>query len=211
MLLVEQARMLVQGEEARFIATQSRATTLLAVGGVLAGIGATVSFRFAEREFPWPCHPFGTTISVAAVIAVILAVVAVGSLIYASVIALGVMRQEIKLKMRPTVVNRLIAVQFPKLLEDDQDQAARIVLGLLADLHRGGQKANSALKEALWRCGVWLGVAVATGLTLGVFALAVGSQHRHVQAPFPSRPHRDPVSATSTSKTGPTDRANLFL
>jgi formate/nitrite transporter FocA (FNT family) len=100
-LLVEQARMMVQGEEARFIATQSRATTLLAVGGVLAGIGATVAFRFAERRHPWPCYPFGLTISIAATFAIVLTIVATASLIYASIIALGVMRQEIKHQMAP--------------------------------------------------------------------------------------------------------------
>jgi hypothetical protein len=167
--------MLVQGEEARFIATQSRATTLLAVGGVLAGIGATVTFHFAEGQFPWPWHPIGLNVSAAAVVAIALTVAAIGSLIWASAIALGVMRQEIKLETPPELANRLIAKQFPQMLGNDEDQTARVVIGLLADRHLGSQEANEAANGALRRCGIWMGLAVATGLTASVFALAVNS------------------------------------
>jgi hypothetical protein len=197
--LVEQARMLVQGEEARFVATQSRATTLLAVGGVLAGIGATIAFRFADRDFPWSWHPLGLTVSLAAVIAIVLTIVAVGSLIYASVIALGVMRQEIELETPPFLTNLLIATQFPDMVDDSEDQTARTVIGLLAELHSGALEANEAVNAALRRCGIWMGIAVATGLTAGVFALAASSPIHHGTTPPPSKPQRETVSASGKS------------
>lgn len=171
--------MLAQGEEARFIAAQSRATTLLAVGGVLAGIGVTFAFRFANRSFPWPWHPVGLSVSAAALVAILLTALAVGSLIWASAIALGVMRQEIKLKMHPALLNRLIAKQFPKMLTNGEEQIARTVIGLLAEHHFGGQKANGAVNRALRRCSIWMGIAVATGLSACVFALAVSSPSPH--------------------------------
>jgi hypothetical protein len=207
--LVEQARMMVQGEEARFVATQSRATTLLAVGGVLAGIAATVAFRFAERHYPWPSHPFGVSISIAAAIIVVLTIVASASLIYASVIALGVMRQEIKVKSHPILLNQMIANQFPTMVDDGEGQTAQTVLGLLAELHQGGQKANAAINKALWRCGAWLGVAVVTGLSLSVFALAVGAPHHHPPRPFRS-PRSHPVRTRAENTNPSLDRANLF-
>lgn len=167
--------MLAQAEEARFIAAQSRATTLLAVSGVLAGIGVAAVFRFANRTYLWPWNPLGLSVSAAALVAILLTVLAVGSLIWASAIALGVMRQEIKLKMHPTLLNRLIASQFPKMLVHGEEQTARTVIGLLSEHHFGGQKANGAVNRALRRCSIWMGIAVATGLSACVFALAVSS------------------------------------
>jgi hypothetical protein len=178
-MLVEHAHLLVQGEEARFTATQSHATTLLAVCGVLAGIGATVAFRFAGRSFPWTSHPLGITVSMAAVIAIALTVVAFGSLILASVIVLGVMRQEIELETPPASVNLMIATQFPEMVGDDEGETARSVINLLAQLHLGAQEANEAINRALRSCGIWMGLAVAAGLAVGVFALAVSSPSRH--------------------------------
>jgi hypothetical protein len=171
--------MLAQGEEARFIAAQSRATTLLAVGGVLAGIGVTVAFRFANRNFHWPWQPIGLSVSAAALIAIVLTALAVGSLVWASVIALGVMRQEIKLKMHPALLSEMVANQFPEMLDEDEDQTARLVIDLLAERHSGAQKANGAVNRALRRCGIWMGIAVATGLSACVFALAVSSPSLH--------------------------------
>jgi hypothetical protein len=168
-ILVEQARMMVQGEEARFTATQSRATTLLAVCGVLAGIGATVALHFDGRHFT----------PIAVMIVGALTLIAVTSLASASIIALGAMRQEIELNMHPMLVTALIAEQFPRLLGESEDQAAKTVLRLLAELHAGAQEANAAINVALWRCGVFLGTAVSTGLVLSAFILVASSPMPH--------------------------------
>lgn len=164
-MLVEQARMMVQGEEARFSAAQSRATTLLGICGVLAGIGVTVALHFDDRHF--------TPISV--VIVGALALVAVLSLASASVISLGAMRQEIELDMLPATATSLIAEQFPGMLEESEEQSAKTVLRLLAELHAGAQEANAAINFALWRCGILLGTAVSTGLILSAFILVASS------------------------------------
>jgi hypothetical protein len=133
------------------------------------------------------------------VIAIVLTVVAVGSLIYASVIALGVMRQEIELETDPFLTNLLIATQFPGMVDDSEDQTARTVIGLLAELHSGALEANEAVNAALRRCGIWMGIAVATGLTAGVFALAASSPIHHGTTSPPSKPRRETVSSSAKS------------
>jgi hypothetical protein len=164
-MLVEQARLMVQGEEARFTATQSRATTLLGVCGVLAGIGVTIALHFDGRHF--------TPVAAGTVCA--LTLIAIASLISASVIALGAMRQEIELDMHPATATSLIAEQFQGMLGEGEEQSAKTVLRLLAELHAGAQEANGAVNTALWRCGALLGTAVSTGLVLSAFILVASS------------------------------------
>lgn len=50
-LLLEQARALVGMEESRFAASQTRATALLAVTGVLAGIGGTIFAGVKDTDY----------------------------------------------------------------------------------------------------------------------------------------------------------------
>jgi phage shock protein PspC (stress-responsive transcriptional regulator) len=178
--LIEHSRLLVQSEETRFVAAQSRATTLLAVSGVLAGIGVTLASRFGDRHFPWPWHPFGVSLSLGAVIVVILTLFTAVALIWASAIALGAMQQEIELNFSPAFQNALIGEQFPEMLETAGNLSSRTVLGLLAELHQGAQRANREINQALWRCGVWLGLSVATGLLLSAFVLGATSAPAHL-------------------------------
>ncbi len=93
----------------------------------------------------------------------------------ASVIALGAMRQQIELDIRPATATSLIAEQFPGMLLEGEEQSAKTVLRLLAELHAGAQEANAAVNTALWRCGALLGTAVSTGLVLSVFILIASS------------------------------------
>lgn len=83
-LLLSQAQMFTQAEEARFVAAQGRAATLLALAGVIAGIAAGIIPGLTDRNF----EP--SWLGVAALLSGVIALWFFGGAVF---IAVGVLQQ----------------------------------------------------------------------------------------------------------------------
>lgn len=116
-LVVEQARALVQSEEARFSGARTRATTLLAVGGVIAGLGGNILAGLDGRQYPWPINVFGIEIPISLVLVCIFGAASIGLLIWSGIFAFAA-------KLTP--LGRYIFSGYP---EQDAGQAQTASVG----------------------------------------------------------------------------------
>jgi hypothetical protein len=175
----------VRSEEERFAGAQSRATALLAVSGVIAGLGGTFAVQVDSRSFPWQVNAFGASVPVAPVIIITLGAICVVSLLWTGILALGAMEQSLDLNSDPSFLRSLIGEQFPGMLHGGTEQSSRAILSLLADQLEVAQEANRKTNDALRRSAIRLGISVAAGIALTVFILASptpGHQREHMSS-----------------------------
>jgi len=107
-LLTEQARALVQTEEARIAASQSRATALLAVAGVIASVGGGVLAGLDGRDFALPLDVFGEQVSAVLVAACLTGAIAISCLVWSGILAIGALQERLDpqpQKLTPVVKN----------------------------------------------------------------------------------------------------------
>jgi len=162
--------MLVQTEEARFAASQSRATALLAVTGVIAGIGGGILAGIDGRNF----HTI--TLGGATIPIVLAAVIAVGAisiiaLLWAGAASIGALRKKPEAESKSRELTEILGSQFPSWLSKAPSESASLLLALLAGQLDRVRKANRQVNDALTQASRMLGIAVASGLILSVIVL----------------------------------------
>jgi len=178
-LVMEQARSLVQTEEARFAAAQSRATTLLAVGGVIAGLGVGVLTGLDGRSFRLPIQIAGVEISIVLVLACVTGVVAIVSLLWFGTAAMGVLQE--KPDPQPQKLVPVVKRQFPGMLGQGAAESTRVLLPLLVHQLEVVQAATEKVDNGLRLSARLLGIAVVAGLVLAVLILfGSTTQEQHV-------------------------------
>lgn len=178
-LLIEHARALVQVQEDRFAAAQARATALLAVTGVLAGVGGGFLAGFEIRDY-------GLLMQL---VLAVLAFVALGTLLWSAGLAVAVLKREAESdpprkrgdegqksdSPRAPDLHEILQDGLPLLLDKRPEEAAESLLAILArqqgKIHRNCQEVHDGFRRA----GRVLTVAVVCGLFLSflvVFARA---------------------------------------
>ncbi len=177
-ILLDQARALVQTEEARFTSSQSRATALLAVAGVIAGLGGGILGGLDNRDYHLQVRIDGIEFSLILVAAVIFGAVAIVTLLWSGATALGVLRKEPEKESKAKELSEILKTQFPTMLDLAPADSARALLSLLSGQHGAIRKINKQTNEALKQAGRLLGIAVAFGLLLSVLVL-FGTTARH--------------------------------
>jgi len=168
-LLVEQARALVSTEEGRFAALQSLATTLLAVIGVVATIGATLLAGLHGRIYELVVSVAGLHISLVAVGAIAVGVLSLGALLSSGTVAIGVLRRTPD--AAPEILVAVVGDQFPGMLQDAPEVSGQALLALLAHQLAELQYANRSLRNALSAVVQRLAIAVVSGLVLAVIVM----------------------------------------
>jgi hypothetical protein len=169
-LIVEQARALVEAEEGRFVALQTQATTILAVIGVVASIGATFLAGFHGHRYEVVVHVLGLSISLVLIAAIVIGSIAIVGLLVAGVFAIGALRTDPDPARHGLVA--VVDAQFPGMLEDRPAQSAHVLLTLFAHQLAVRQKANARVREGLRLAITLLGLAVVSGLALAVLLTA---------------------------------------
>lgn len=168
--------MLVQVEEQRFAAQQSQATTLLAVIGVIASIGAGLLAILDGRDFKLPVTVLGQSFSV-----VLIAVLIVGlfgvvlGLLQAGQSALGIMQR--KPDPAPEKLTPFVKDQFPQMLANDQAAASKILLSSMAGQLKVIQEQNEKISVNLKLVASRLARVVISGLVLAILMLAGTGTH----------------------------------
>jgi hypothetical protein len=175
--------MLVQSEQSRFASAQSRATTLLAITGVIAGLGITLAVGMEDRVFPWTVDLWGATVSLALAMLALFGAVSVAFLIMTGALALGAMQPQIGANSNPESLTATIGDQFPAMLEDSTVDSAETILGLLADQLEVVQASNAETERALGRSAICLGISIAAGVVLSSLTLAVSSPPDPTKSP----------------------------
>jgi hypothetical protein len=168
-LLVEQARALVSTEEGRFAALQSLATTLLAVIGVVATIGATLLAGLHGRIYELVVSVAGLHISLVAVGAIAVGVLSLGALLSSGTVAIGVLRRTPD--AAPEILVAVVGDQFPGMLQDAPEVSGQALLALLAHQLAELQYANRSLRNARSAVVQRLAIAVVSGLVLAVIVM----------------------------------------
>jgi hypothetical protein len=168
-LLIEQARALVSTEEGRFAALQSLATTLLAVIGVVATIGATLLAGLHGRIYELVVSVAGLHISLVAVVAIAVGVLSLGALLSSGTVAIGVLRRTPD--AAPEILVAVVGDQFPGMLQDAPEVSGQALLALLAHQLAELQHANRSLRNALSAVVQRLAIAVVSGLVLAVILM----------------------------------------
>jgi hypothetical protein len=169
-LLVEQARALVQGERERFTALQSQAIALLAVIGVVATVGAAFLAVFVGRRYEWVVHPWGFKLSLALVFSLVVGLVALTELFRSALRMIGALRVEPDPESGE--LEPIIRQQFPEMLKGGVSKSAQVVLGLLTNQLSRVQLANKAIGRNLRKAVALLASAVLSGLLLAAILLA---------------------------------------
>jgi hypothetical protein len=166
-LLFEQARMLVETEEARFAGVQSRATTILSVAGVIIGLGAAVATGLDNRDYGLRTDILGLEITLAHVFVWVLLVLGAGSLLRSGFIALGLLQKRPEPESAdPSRLIAMVGEQFPSMVDSDSEKSARTVLLVLAERLKDLQVANQTINVAMKKSATWLVVAVASWVML---------------------------------------------
>lgn len=168
-LLIEQARALVSTEEGRFAALQALATTLLAVIGVVATIGATLLAGLHGRAYELIVRVAGLHISLVALGAIAVGALSLGALLSSGAVAIGVLRRTPD--PAPGMLVAVVGVQFPEMLEDAPEVSGRALLTLLAHQLAELQNANRGLRNALQAVVQRLAIALVSGLVLAVILM----------------------------------------
>lgn len=180
-LLVEQARAFVQAEEARFAASQSRATALLAVAGVIASLGGGVLTGLDGRHYDLSVRVNGAEIPVVLALVIAVGAVAIVTLLWSGATAIGALREEPESESKSNILASLVKHQFPTWLSEATTQSSGLLLALLAGQRDAVREANTRVNDAIKRAARLLGVAVASGLLLSVILLfGTTAKHRQV-------------------------------
>lgn len=171
-LLIEQARMLVQIEEARFAAVQTKTTTLLAVVGVVAGIGGGLAAGLNGREYP----------ALVIVFMLLAGFLAVGMLLWSGAVALGALKKTPEPAPKSAQLTKTIRDGFTPLLDKEPEEAALALFPILAKQHSRVQKASEEVHGAFKQASRVLGLAVISGLVVaGLVVLCATSKPQEVQ------------------------------
>jgi hypothetical protein len=168
-LVVEQARMLVQAEEARFSSAQSRATTLLALAGVLATLGGAVLTGLDGRDYELVVNLFGVDVSLVLIAVCVAGALAIGALLRGTAIAIGALQK--KPDPRPDLLTTVVKDQFPTMLDQEPLDSSRFLLSLLTKRLELVQEAARDVTDAMRTAVRALAVAVVAGLVLSVIVL----------------------------------------
>jgi hypothetical protein len=169
-LLVEQARALLSAEEGQLAAVQAQATTLLAVIGVIASIGAAFLGTVVGRDYGLVVRINGYGISAVLLVVMVAGAIAAAGLLASGLSAIGAMRTQPDPK--PEGLLPVVGDQFPAMLEQTAAAAARALLALLRYRLALWQSANERARKGVRLAVVYLGVAIVSGLTLVVLVLA---------------------------------------
>jgi hypothetical protein len=168
-LLIEQARALVSTEEGRFAALQSLATTLLAVIGVVATIGATLLAGLHGRVYELIVSIAGLHVSLVALGAIAVGLLSLGALLSSGTVAIGVLRRTPD--PAPEMLVAVVGDQFPGMLDDTPEVSGQALLALLAHQLAELQYATRSLRNALRAVVQRLAIATVSGLVLAVILM----------------------------------------
>lgn len=168
-LVTEQARALVQIEEARFAGVQSRAIALLAAAGVIASVGGSVLTRLGDREFGLPLSIFDKEISLVFIAACLTGGIAIFALLGSAAVALVALQKNPD--PEPQRLIHVVNEQFPSMLSQEAAESSRLILLLLAGQLELVQEAIEKLNGALKGCVRLLSLALASGFALYAIVL----------------------------------------
>lgn len=160
-LLVEQARALVQIEEGRFAAAQTKTTTLLAVVGVVASIGGGLVVGLNGREYT-------------ALVFILMALsgfIATGALLWSGAIALGALKKTPEPAPKSEKLTKVISNGFAPLLDQESEQAALVLLPIIAKQHGRVHKASEEVHEGFKQASRVLSIAVISGLFMALLVV----------------------------------------
>jgi hypothetical protein len=172
-LLVDQARAFVQIEESRFAAAQARATTLLAVAGVLAGIGAGVLSGLSGREYASTAIG-GNEIPFVYWSVRLLGGLAIGTLLWSAATALGALKKEPESRRKAEELDNYLNEEALLMLRESPAQAADSLLTLLGGQREHVHASTAKVDEGFKSAARFLGFAVASGLTM-VLLVVIGT------------------------------------
>lgn len=173
-LVVEQARTLTQIEEARFAATQARITTLLAVSGVLAGLGGGMLGGITGQSFVSSALS-GKDGVVVCLLVLLTGSISVGALVWSAATAIGALKVPPEEKSKAARLDRFLKSEVSSLIEDSPKQVARALVAQLAGQRDLVREATDKVDEAFKEATRLLGIAVASGLALSLVLLLAAS------------------------------------
>lgn len=183
-LLLEQARALVEIEESRFAAAQTRATALLAVTGVLAGIGGTIFAGVRDTDYSPPVL----------LLAGVLALASFAALIWTAFLAIGSLQRTPEFEPDPEAGARQVSArqrkrekakladvsdELPLVLDTPPQEATQALLPILAKQTRRIHGNTEDIHDSFSKATRGLAIAVFTGLVMSllvVFGRATGPQ-----------------------------------
>ncbi len=160
-MLVEQARTLVQIEESRFAAVQTKTTTLLAVVGVVASIGGGLAAGLNGREFAF----------LVSIFAILFGSLAAGMLLWSGAVALGALKKTPEPTPKAEQLMKVIRDRFPPLLDKEPGEAALALLPILAKQHSRVHKASEEVHKAFKQASRGLGIAVLSGMIMAALVV----------------------------------------
>jgi hypothetical protein len=169
-LLVEQARALVQSEESRFSAAQARVSALLAVVGVLGGIGGSVLTGLDGRAYAG-LRLGGSSLPIVHLLVILFGLVAIGALLWSAATAIGALKEQPEPSSKSEELDQLVETAFPQVLATSSSQAAIFLISFLAGQRKLLREASGEVDEAFERATRVLGIAVASGLFLSLAVL----------------------------------------
>jgi hypothetical protein len=190
-LLVEQARALVQTEEARFAAVQTKTTTLLAVAGVLSGIGGGILASLNGRAY----SPF------VLLLVALLGLIAAGALLWSGAVAIGALKKKPEPEPKSKQLTKVIRDRFPPLLDKDPQEAALAVLPMLAKQHGRVHKASEEVNEGFRQASRALAIAVGTGLMMSLL-IVFGATSKPQEVQLVKNPKSQPPAIARATIRG---------
>lgn len=191
-LLVEHARALVEIEDSRFASAQARVTALLAVNGVIGGIGGSFLAGLGGRDYSSPVL----------IAAGALGAIAIGMLIWSAFLAVASLKKEPEPERQSKRLANIIKHRLPSLVDQPPENAAHsTLLPLLAKQHELIHKASEEIHEAFERATRTLGIAVASGLVMAVvIVLGAPSKAQEVRLVEESPKIQQPAAGRATLK-----------
>lgn len=160
-MLVEQARALVQIEESRFAAVQTKTTTLLAVVGVVASIGGGLATGLNRPDYAVPVFA----------LVLLFGSIAGGVLLWSGAVALGALKKTPEPEPKSEQLMKVIRDRFPPLLDKEPEEAALALLPILAKQHSRVHKASEEVHKAFKQATRGLGLAVLSGLVMALLVV----------------------------------------
>lgn len=150
-------------EESRFAAAQTRATALLAVTGVLAGIGGSILAGLKAHDYSF----------LILVLVFLLAATSLGSLLWTAFLAMGSLKVQPEAEDDHPAEARLaqFSDDLPLLLEKPAQEAAQSLLPLLARQTRRIHQNTEDVQEGFKQATRVLAVAVLAGLTMSFLVI----------------------------------------
>ena len=169
-LLVEQARALVQSEESRFSAAQTRVTALLAVTGVLGGIGGGILTGLDGRGYA-SVRLGASNLPIVHLLVILFGLIAIGALLWAAATAIGALKEQPEPPSKSEELDQLVESAFPLVLSRTPTQAASFLIAFLGGQRKLLREASGEVDKAFERATRVLGIAVASGLFLSLIVL----------------------------------------